>query len=1153
MIKARCSEESEMQDKDKTNEQLITELAVLRKRVSELEEDKEPSSDVGELRHSAEKRVSERQTEKDRTRTEDADKLFHELVVHQVELEMQNEELRNAQVQLEQSRSKYSDLYEFAPVGYLTLDEKGLVLEANLTIARQLGIERSYLINYPFPVYIVPANRNVFRSHLNEVVTSEQRQSCQIGLLAKSGGDFYARIDSVFVRDASGKSLCRTTVTDITERKRAEEALRESEEKYRNLFNNTEIAMFRSRLDGSENLEVNQKFLDLVGRTREETEGKPSVILWEDPKSREEMVRRLVADGRVSEFEFKMLNEKRGVRVCVTSLVLYREQEILEGSIRDITELKYAEVELLESENKFKSFAEQALTGIYLIQDGAFNYVNPRFAEMFGYTVEELQDSTPFKNLVYEEDLPMVEDQVRRRISGEVKSVQYTFRGLKKNGQIFPVEIYGSRSVHNGKPAALGTILDITERKRAEEALRVRNKLQSKLLGLSQQHTSDLDSFLRIATETAAKILKVERVSIWFLTQDLSELHCENLYQISKNAHENGMRLFAKDYPRYFQALSESRTVAAGDALTDSRTNEFSEAYLKPLGITSMMDVPIYHHGNIFGVICHEHVGIQRSWELEEQDFSASISHMVSIALEGSERKQAEQALKESEEKFSLAFRTSPYAIAMTRADDGRFVEVNDAFTSITGFTKEEALNSSSVGLKLWANEEDRNRVKADLLNGRKVVGQDFRFRKKNGEIISGLFAAETILLKNERCILSSINDITERKKAEEEKDKMEAQLNQAQKMEAVGRLAGGVAHDFNNMLSIIIGHAELVLDEISLGDPFYHDITEMRTAANRSVDLTRQLLAFARKQTISPKVLDLNETASGILNMLRRLIGEDINLAWVPGLDVWPVKMDPGQIDQILANLAVNARDAIGGVGTMTIETANVVLDESYSQSHKGFVPGDYVMLAVSDTGSGMDKQTVGRIYEPFFTTKELGKGTGLGLATVYGIVKQNNGFINVYSEPGQGTTFKIYLPRAEDHVEEKPTMAGKKDLKGTETVLLVEDEEPILALGKTILERRGYVLLATHSPDEALRMALSHPGPIHLLITDVVMPGMNGKDLRDKLDTIKPGFKCIFMSGYTADVIAHRGVLDEGVDFLQKPFSVKTLAEKVREVLDT
>jgi signal transduction histidine kinase len=396
--------------------------------------------------------------------------------------------------------------------------------------------------------------------------------------------------------------------------------------------------------------------------------------------------------------------------------------------------------------------------------------------------------------------------------------------------------------------------------------------------------------------------------------------------------------------------------------------------------------------------------------------------------------------------------------------------------------------------------------------------------------------------------------DITERKRAEEEREKLQAQLAQTQKMESVGRLAGGVAHDFNNMLSVILGHTEMALDEIDPTQNAHADLQGVLGAAHRSADLVRQLLAFARKQTIIPKVLDLNETVEGMLNLLRRLIGEDIDLARLPGRELWPVKIDPSQIDQVLANLCVNARDAITGVGKVTIETGNAVFDEAYCREHAGFVPGEYVLLAVSDDGCGMDQKVLNNLFEPFFTTKEVGKGTGLGLATVYGIIKQNNGFINVYSEPGHGTTFKLYLPRTDLPVsEERHSEHGEKDLGGTETILLVEDEESVLALGKAILERYGYAVLTARSPAEAMSLAERHPGPIHLLVTDVVMPGMNGRELKERLYASRPGLKCVFVSGYTANMVAHRGILDEGVHFLQKPFPVKALAEKVREVLDS
>jgi len=384
----------------------------------------------------------------------------------------------------------------------------------------------------------------------------------------------------------------------------------------------------------------------------------------------------------------------------------------------------------------------------------------------------------------------------------------------------------------------------------------------------------------------------------------------------------------------------------------------------------------------------------------------------------------------------------------------------------------------------------------------------------------------------------------------EEAHGKLQGQLIQAQKMESVGRLAGGVAHDFNNILSVIIGYAELALYKIGPEDSLCGDMNEILKAAGRSRDITRQLLAFARKETIAPEVLDLNAGVEKMLKILRRLIGEDIDLAWHPGRALCPVLLDPSQLDQILANLCVNARDAIADVGKIDIETGMITFDKDYCTDHAGFVPGDYVVLSVSDDGCGMDRETVEKIFEPFFTTKEVGKGTGLGLATVYGIVKQNNGFINVYSEPGDGATFRIYLPgHAGDAGTESLPDAGTEVAGAGETLLVVEDEAAILKLAERILLAYNYKVLTARTPFEALKAAALHP--IDLLITDVVMPGMNGRELAEKLQSLYPRLRCLYMSGYTANVIAHRGVLDKGVHFIQKPFSPKELGAKVRAVL--
>ncbi|MGV1099701.1 ATP-binding protein [Thiovibrio sp. JS02] len=394
--------------------------------------------------------------------------------------------------------------------------------------------------------------------------------------------------------------------------------------------------------------------------------------------------------------------------------------------------------------------------------------------------------------------------------------------------------------------------------------------------------------------------------------------------------------------------------------------------------------------------------------------------------------------------------------------------------------------------------------------------------------------------------------DITERKQAEEERERLRGQLGQAQKMESIGRLAGGVAHDFNNMLSVILGHTEMALDKLGPTDPLHDELQAIAKAGRRSADLIRQLLAFARKQIVAPQVLDLNETVEGILKMLRRLIGEAIELAWLPAVSLWRIRMDPSQIDQILANFCVNARDAIAGVGTITLKTENVIIDHAFCGTHNDCVPGEYVLLSVRDTGSGMDQETQANLFEPFFTTKELGKGTGLGLATVYGIVRQNKGFITVESAPGQGATFRIFLPRFHGEATATESRPEKElPLGSGQTVLLVEDEPMVMNLGRSLLSDLGYKVLSAATPGEAIRLAAEHGDDIRLLITDVIMPEMNGGELAARLRADGSGLKCLFISGYPADVIAHQGILDKGVLFIPKPFVKRELAFKVHEAL--
>jgi signal transduction histidine kinase/ActR/RegA family two-component response regulator len=401
--------------------------------------------------------------------------------------------------------------------------------------------------------------------------------------------------------------------------------------------------------------------------------------------------------------------------------------------------------------------------------------------------------------------------------------------------------------------------------------------------------------------------------------------------------------------------------------------------------------------------------------------------------------------------------------------------------------------------------------------------------------------------------VLVSFFDITDRKNADEEKRKLEDQLRQAVKMEAVGNLAGGVAHDFNNMLGVILGYVEMIKPDLPNGDPMLASIEQIEKAAIHSRDITRQLLTFSRKQIVSPVVVDLNGMIKNLRTTITRMIGEDIEIEFHLEKDLWKLKIDPSQVDQIFVNLAVNARDAMPGGGRMTIETANVILDDAYKQEHYECKPGDFVLFALSDSGIGIDREIQARIFDPFFTTKEMGKGTGLGLSTVYGIVKQNNGFINVYSEPGHGTTFKIYFPREADvDLSERKYEPALQAATATWTVLLVEDDDMLRLMAKTMLEKIGHKALVTGLPHDAISMCKDMENKIDLVLTDVVMPGMSGRELRDKLESIRPGIKVLFMSGYTSNVIAHHGVLDEDVHFIQKPFRKDDLARKIMEVID-
>lgn len=526
------------------------------------------------------------------------------------------------------------------------------------------------------------------------------------------------------------------------------------------------------------------------------------------------------------------------------------------------------------------------------------------------------------------------------------------------------------------------------------------------------------------------------------------------------------------------------------------------------------------------------------------------------VARDVTHSKQVENELRASESNFRHSLDDSPLGIRISTPNN-ETTYVNQKLLEIYGYNSIEELKNTPLKNRYTPEsyEEWLERTEARKRGEFGPAEYEVKIIRKDGDVRHLYVIRKEIYWNGQKQFQIVYQDITERKRVEQEKDQLQERLLHAQKMESVGLLAGGVAHDFNNMLSVILGNTELAMGKIPEEHSLRFNLEEILKAAERSAELTRQLLTFARKQTITPKVIDLNEAVAGTLKMLQRMIGEDVRLTWRPNVRKMPINMDPSQLDQILANLCVNARDAINGVGNIEIECGAVHFDKSFCSYHEEFTPGNYIALTVSDNGCGIPAVLKNRIFEPFFTTKEAGKGTGLGLSTVYGIVKQNNGFINVYSEPGQGTTFRIYLPRYMHNTDEVEEERLSPIPRGSETILFVEDEPAILRLGKTMLEEQGYRVLAAVSPDEAVRWAKEYReyrGTIHLLVTDVIMPEMNGADLAKKIVSLYPGIGCLFISGHTADIIARRGILEKGVHFLQKPFSKRNLLTKIRELLD-
>ncbi len=861
---------------------------------------------------------------------------------------------------------------------------------------------------------------------------------------------------------------------------------------------------------------ISDRFCEIIGATRVQLIDNPGLIgqLIHPDDYADFINANREANATLTAFnwEGRIVNDGKVRWVHLESLPrpLANRDVLWTGLLTDISARKQSELALRESQAQFTLLAglleRSSQPFAQGFPDGRLGFHNQAFLDLIGYSAEELAALDWARNLTPPEWL-VKEREHLAQLHATGQPVRYEKEYLRKDGSRVPIEllVHLATDEEDQPLYYYSFITNLSTRNKALEALRESETTYRSLF----------DNMLNGLAHCRMLFVDDTPEDFVYLTVNDAFEKLTGLQNVEGRKVSEVIPGIRQADPELFERFGR---VARGGA------PERFEIYVTALHMWFWLSV-----------------------------YSPKPDHFVVVFDVISELKKAELALRENEARLRAISDNLPdgYIYQSEPGPDGksRFLYISAGVTAIHGLTPEEVVRDAS----LLYRQVDPAQTEALLRAERKSLTalSDFAFElhvRRPDSTWRWLYVRSRPRRKTDGQLVwdGVITDITARKA-------MEGQLLQAQKMEFVGRLAGGVAHDFNNMLTVIGGHAELAIEQTQPEDPRYQDLLEIQNAARRSANLTRQLLAFARKQTVSPVVLDINDTLTTMLKMLQRLIGEDIDLAWEPGHELWRVKIDPSQIDQLLANLAVNARDAIAGVGKLTIETANRNLDQEYCAVHPDVAPGDYVELAVSDTGCGMDGEVLAHLFEPFFTTKQEGEGTGLGLATVYGIVKQNRGAINVYSEPGQGTTFRIYLPRHAEPAEpvlEKAPLAATPG--GSETVLIVEDDPTIMLLGKRFVEKLGYRVLTATSPGEAIRLVEGYEGGIDLLLTDVVMPEMNGKQLATRLREIRPGLKCLFMSGYTADAIARQGVLDEGICFLAKPFSAREMAVKIREALE-
>jgi two-component system cell cycle sensor histidine kinase/response regulator CckA len=1017
---------------------------------------------------------------------------------------------------LRESELKYRTLFESSAEGVFLMTD--IFLDCNEQACKLWKCEREDIVGHS-PVNFSPEVQPDGRR------SAEAAQEYMNAAVGGSPQFFYwqhRRKDGVLIDTeislksvrVGGEQILQATMRDITARKRAEEALRESEEKYRFLVKQIPAVVFKGYADWSVDY-FDDKIETLTGYSKAEFDSRR--LKWCDLIPPEDLdyatkifINALKTNGSyVREHRIRRKDgEMRWVQ-CRGQIFYDAAGKIdyISGVIFDITPSKQAEEALRESEEKYRFLVKQIPAVVFKgYPDWSADFFDNKIETLTGYSKEEF-DSRKIKwsEVILADDLPAVKRQSREAIKTGAQSYAREYRILRKDGGIAWVQAMGQIFYDAaGKFTYVsGVFFDITERRQAEEDLRNREAKLSSILRAAPTGIGVVAE--RVLVEVNDRILEMTGYS----AEELVGQSARMLYPTQEDYDFVGREKFRQ--------IKEEGT---GTVETRWRRKD----------------------GSIMEILLS-------STPIVAGDLASGITF---AALDITERKRWEEALRKSEERLKFALEGSQQGFWDWNLETGE-IKRDERWAEMLGYTLQEIESTVEQWLDLVHPDDQAAAHKSlqDHLEGRTLVHEiecrmltkdkQYKWILDRGRIVKQDADSRPLRMSGTH------TDITESKELED-------QLIKAQRMEAVGILAGGMAHDFNNLLTAIMGYSEIILMDLHQEDPFHLYVEEITKAAHRGASLTHQLLAFSRKQILQPRVINLNEVVIDMDKMLRRLIGEDIDLVALIDQELGLVKADPGQIEQIIMNLAVNARDAMPNGGNLTIETANVHLDQAYARSHMDVTPGPYVMLAVSDNGAGMDAEIMSHIFEPFFTTKESGKGTGLGLAMVYGIVKQSGGHLWVDSEPGQGTTFKVYLPRVEEDLEMvRPKVDQVTSLEGDETILLVEDDTGLRELVSTALSKYGYTVLEAAHGGEALLLCERQQAPIHLMLTDVVMPQISGSALAERLQLIHPEMKVLYMSGYTEDSIVQHGVIEYQVNFIQKPFRVLALMRKVREVLDS